>query len=110
MPRSGRLEGVASVQDPAVVEADQIAGPEGVDQLEPRIARDRGEHAQRLVGTWYVGVRHVRRRADRIEGAQREWLTLAAVIDQRADPAVLGVGGAIAEDPFERGECLVCLW
>ena len=50
---------------------------------------------------------HVRRRAHRIEGAQGERLALAAVVDHRPDPAVLGVGGPVAEHPFEVGERVV---
>ena len=51
--------------------------------------------------------RHVRGAADRVERAQRERLPGRAVVDDRADPPVVGVTRTIHEDPVEHREGLV---
>ncbi len=69
-----RCERVAAVEHPPVVEADEVAGPERVADLEARVAGDVGEDPQRLVGARDVGGRHVGRAANRVERAQGERL------------------------------------
>ncbi len=104
MPRPTTLERVTSVQDAPVVEPDEVAGAERRHDLESWVARHLGEDAQRLVRTRDVGVGHVGCAADRVERTEGQRLVGGAAVDDRADPTVFGVGGAVHEDPFERGE------
>ena len=71
----GGLVAVAAMEDPAVVEADEVAGGERVAQVEPGVGGQVGEAAEGVVGPGQVGVVHVGEAADRVEGPDGQWAT-----------------------------------
>ena len=56
---AGRIERVATMQDAAIVEDDQIASRKGLPADQPRLGGEPAEQSDGAIGAWNVGLRHV---------------------------------------------------
>jgi len=90
---AGGLVALAPVEEPTVVDDDEIARGERVAELEPGIGGQLGEAAEGARGPWNVLVGHVGEAPDRVEGPDGQ----AAMVVERS--AVL-TGQRIMSDPW----------
>ena len=87
------------MQDPAVVEADEITRPIGENLLEGRIAGEARIKFQRPVGAPHVIEGSSERPAQKAANPHFVIATARAQNDSWRAPAVIGVAGAIGEGP-----------
>lgn len=104
------LVGGSAVQDPTVVERDEVAGFKRIRHLIGRVACESGEPPERRVRPRHVARVHIRKGSNRVERTERDRAPRCSEIDDRPRPAMVDGLASVEEHPSERCERIEVRW